>query len=218
MKLLKGLFIAAFILVCGLIGCGHVVLPFYYVHSNGHAAIVPTRVYHVWVDREFGVADRLSIDNAIKQWNFALNGYVRIDIETYEYNMEVGVLDRVMRGDGWVILKIDSMNPMVEPLDRGNSGEKQFYTLAWVNAIGGNRMFVIRNRISNTWMEGIIMHEIGHLLGARHDEVYLMQPHYNWEDYRCVDYEALKRVAAFQVIPMSQLNYCQYGDKVQLPH
>lgn len=199
----------AFILFVGCMGSS-VPKPFRYISVPSYS-IEPLKVYKVWVDKNFGEADKLAIDDAVKQWNYAMNGYVKITVESYKFDMEPEVLGRAMRGEGWVILKIDRNNPLVAGVDKpAKPGEKQYYTLAWVNEIGGNRMWVIRDRISNEQMTGIMLHEFGHLLGAEHDTVYLMQPHYKWEDYRCVDYEALKRVAKWQHLPMERLNYCVY--------
>jgi hypothetical protein len=211
MKYLRWIFLLCLV---NLMGClGHQALPFHYIQAGGYSA-VPLKVIPVWIDKEFGTADQIAIDDAVKQWNYALNGYVKIVVVSTTFDMEVDVLKRVMSGDGWLFLKINSSNPLVD--DKQFEGKK-LWTLAWANAIGGNRMYLIRDRINNEWVTGITLHEMGHLLGADHDNVYLMQPHYNWEDYRCVDYEALKRVAAYQHLPMAGLNYCQYGADVKLP-
>jgi len=197
------------VLLC--IGCWkHIPASYHYVQTGGYSPIA-LREYKVWIDYEFGEADKVAIDNAIKQWNYALNGYVVITVESYRFNMEPEILKRVENGEGWVFLKINSDNPMVKTVDRpAKPGEPRYWTLAWVNQIGGSRMWMIRNRLSNEAVEGVTMHEIGHLLGASHDDVYLMRPHYNWEDYRCVDYAALKRVADYQHLPMGRLNFCEY--------
>ncbi len=197
-----------------MVSCGaHQPLPFHYVSNGGYSA-VPLKTYKIWVDKNFGYADRLAIDDAIKQWNYALNGHVVLAVETFEYDMGMDVLREVVEGRGWVFLRIDSTAKYIPD---SQNGQKKYYTLAWVNKIGGSQMWVVRDRLKNEWVEGVIMHEIGHMLGADHDQVYLMQPIYNWEDYRCVDYAALKRVAEYQHIPMSNLNYCVYGEAVNLP-
>lgn len=195
-----------------LVGClGHLPKEYKYVSVPGYAGS-PLNVYKVWVDKEFGEADRLAIDSAIRQWNYALNGYVVIRVESYSFDMRDEILKRAMSGEGWIVMKIMSSNPLVKGIDKEpKPGEKRYYTLAWVNKLEGNRMWVIRDRINNDWMEGIFLHEIGHLLGSDHDDVLLMAPHFKWEDYRCVDREALKRVATAKHLPLERLNYCIYG-------
>lgn len=203
--------IFAMLMLLASISCaGHTPMPFHYIQTFGYSAI-PLKVIPVWVDEQFGAADKVAIDNAISQWNYALNGYVRIQVISMHFDMEVDVLRRVMAGDGWVILKIRSDNIMVDdgPL---RDGKPAYHTLAWVNDIGGNRMYVVRDRLYNDWMTGVALHEMGHLLGASHDDAYLMGPRFNWEDYRCIDYAALYRVAEYQHLPMGRLNYCQYGN------
>lgn len=208
------LLLALVILALGF-GClGHQPKPFYYVGNPGETNVIPLKVYKIWIDKEFGAADQLAIDDAIKQWNFALNGYVKLEVMSTQFDMEPEILARVMRGEGWVILKVNSTNSMVEGVDRKKDGTKS-YTLGWANQIGGNRMYLIRDRLRNDWVMGVTLHEIGHLLGAEHDDIYLMAPHFHWEDARCVDYEAIKLVAAYQHIPLSRLNYCVYGAQVR---
>ena len=72
-------------------------------------------------------------------------------------------------------------------------------------------MWIVRDRLRNEWVTGVVLHELAHMLGAEHDEVYLMQPHFKWEDYRCVDKWTMMQVAKYQHISMGSLNYCQYG-------
>lgn len=197
------------------VGCvGHRLTSFKYIHAGGYSE-VPLKVIPVYVDKDFGEADKVAIDDALTQWNYALNGYIRLDVVSYKFDMEPSIIGQCLSGHCWMILKVNSSNPMVGELDAAKNGKPQTYTLAWANEIGGNRMFLIRDRLPNEWVTGVSLHEMGHLLGADHDDVYLMQATFHWEDARCVDYESLKRVADYQHLPMSNLNYCVYGVDVR---
>ena len=185
--------------------------PFHYINAGGYSP-VPLKVISIYMDKNFGEADKLAIDDAITQWNYALNGYVKLRVVNYRFDMEPEIIKQCLLDNCWLVMKTDSSNSMVTELDKTKHGKS--YTLAWANAIGGNRMWMIRDRMYNQWVMGIALHEMGHLLGAQHDDVYLMQPMFNWAEARCVDYEALRRVAAYQHLPMGNLNYCIYGDSV----
>lgn len=184
----------------------HTPMPYHYVNV-GAGPTVPLKVIPIWIDANFGQADQLAIDDAIMQWNYALNGFVRLEVRSTRFDMELNVLETVMKGGGWLILKIDSHSEFVhdDPLHR-------HFTLGFANAIGGNRVYLIRDRIQNEWVTGLMLHEMGHLLGAIHDGHDLMQPNYKWEDFRCIDSEALTQVANYQHIPAGRLNYCEYGN------
>jgi hypothetical protein len=205
--LIKFLIIAIF-----LMGCGHLVLPFHYIQSGGYSQVA-LRTVHIWIDKEFGAGDQVAIDDAIRQWNFALNGYVKLEVMSTTFDMEPEVINRANLEGGWLIMKVHSGNSIIP--DQPINGKLQYYTLAWVNEIGGHHMWMVRDRLRNEWMTGVALHEIGHMLGAEHDDVYLMQPHFNWEDYRCVDQYTLKQVALYQHIQLKNLNYCIYGGDVK---
>ena len=104
-----------------------------------------------------------------------------------------------------MLMKVDSTSSFIpdeNPLSR---------TLAWANDVGGNRIYFVRDRIVNEWMTGVALHEMGHLLGAPHDNAYLMAPKFNWENSRCVDYDSMVLVAKHWWIHPDQLKYCVYG-------
>lgn len=194
-------------------GCfGHVISEFHYINSGRYSPI-PLKVISVHLDKNFGESDKIFIDDALKQWNYALNGYVKLEMVDTQFDLEPSVVSKCLLGDCWMIMKVRSDNPMVAVQDAPQKGKT--WTLAWVNEVGGNRMWLIRDRMSNEIVTGVTLHEMGHLLGAGHDNVYLMKPIFNWEEGRCVDYEALKRVAEYQHLPMASLNYCVYGPAVK---
>lgn len=186
---------------------------FYYVNSAVEAPLVPVRVIHIWIDKNFGQADLLCIEDAIHQWSYALHGYLTLEIESTTFDMEDAPLQEVALGHGWVILKIDSDNSLVEAQDHDTSK-----ALAFTEKIGGGHLYVVRDRIDNIQMTGIIMHEIGHLLGARHQKGpdNLMYPIFRINNSRCIDRATLQQVATYQGLPLERMNYCLYiaGDKI----
>lgn len=186
-----------------LVSCGSL-LPFHYVNS-GEGPATPSKVIPVWIDEDFGNADQIAINDAIDQWNYALNGYIKLIVVSTHFNMENDVLQQVNRGDGWLILRITARSYYV--VDDTAHGHM---TLAFANKIGGNQIYVVRDRIPNEWMTGLLLHEIGHLLGAQHDEKDLMKPVYDLEDGRCIDADTLRQVAAYQHLRLDKLSYCVY--------
>lgn len=192
--------------LCGLVlgmSCAHGPMPYHYVRSAPDN-VQALRVIPIWIDKNFGEADRISLEDAIDQWNYALNGYVQLRVVSWNFDMETSVVERVMHGGGWMILKIDSNSTFTH--DAPNH-----WTLAFANDIGGNRIYFIRDRIQNNWMTGLAMHEMAHLLGAKHDGQDLMQATFDWETFRCVDQATVSEVADYLHLPMSRLNYCVYG-------
>ncbi len=207
---MKRFYVILALFVCLAIGClGHLG-EFRYTHSSCYSP-VPLKVIQIHVDKHFGAADKLAIDDAIMQWNYALNGYIKLEVVSYDFDMETPTLQKcmVVGSNCWLIMKVDSSNPMVTEIDKTKKGKT--YTLAWANELGGNRMYLIRDRLTNKMVTGVTLHEMGHLLGSEHDDAYLMRPMYEWEKTRCVDYEAVMKVAKFQHLPAQCVSYCVYG-------
>jgi hypothetical protein len=177
---------------------------FSYIRSPAPHQEIAQRQIPIWIDKNFGDADQISLQTAIDQWNYALNGYIVLQVASTGFDMETYPMLEARAGRGWLFLKINSDNAIVAFHDRPH-----VTTLAVVDNIGGNTLYLIRDRVQNDQVTGLAMHEMGHLLGARHVEGDdLMTPIYNSDDYRCIDYLTIKQVATFQHLPLENLNYC----------
>ena len=194
-----------------LLSCaGNLHSSFTYLQISPHQQVAQREI-SIWIDGDFGAADQVSLQNAIDQWNFALNGYLVLQVKSTNFKMETYPMLEAQAGRGWLILKINHDNPIVAFHDRPG-----IMTLAMVDSIGGNTLYLIRDRIPNDMVTGLVMHEMGHLLGARHLEGEdLMTPLYKADDYRCIDYLTVRQVAVAQHLPVENLNYCVYNaDKI----
>lgn len=165
-------------------------------------------VVPVVVDKNFSHEDKTSIDNAINSWNYVLNGYIVMKVESYNFDMEVDILKSVLARDGLIILKVDHTSSLI-PDSKGKHN-----TLAWANDIGGNKIWVVRDRFYTPDTYPIMLHELGHILGSDHEEDipqnqnFLMYPHYERGKYNCVDARAMWKVARYQLLFPDRLNYC----------
>lgn len=179
---------------------------FAYVNSAHHQE-EKGRTQKIYLDKEFGNADVVAIQDALTQWQYALNGY--ITFETLTVDLVHGSMDPLRQseaGQAWLIMKIDSQNPLVVFHDK-----PQQPALAFCEAIGGHHMYLVRNRLDNDSVKGVVMHEIGHLLGAEHRrEDGLMDPIHHDYDSQCIDRGTLEQVAAYQHLPFVNMNYCIY--------
>lgn len=205
MSKLISFLIVCWLCICCAFGCLTHEIKFAY-YGAGHSVAVPLKVIPIYLDKSFGEMDKLAIDDAVSQWNYALNGNIVLQVVSTSFDMEIPIIRQCMLGGCWMIMKVESDNPMV-PYDPKDALS---LTLAWANDVGGNRIYFVRDRIQNEWMSGIALHEMGHLLGAAHDNAYLMQPKFHWVEARCVDYDAAALVAKYWNIDMKTMRYCLY--------
>ena len=192
-----------------IIGCGaDIPVAFHHYTMTPYTVTTQPRVIPVWVDVNFGQADRVAIYDALLQWNYALNDHLRFDLVSTPFNMQMGVLQDIVDRKVLVFIKVDSKHPLVAQFNK-----KDERTIAWADRIGGSQIFIIRDRAYNDWIMGLAMHEMGHVLGSKHTGDYLMHPHFHYLRTKCIDYDTLKEVAAYQHFKIEELNYCWYSNQ-----
>ena len=204
-----GLLLLAFIRLISLsAGCGIFSLmkepklgQFRYTHQEAYAG-APIRVFPIWVDKNFGEADKLVIADAVAAWNYGLNGTMRLDVVDWQFDMEVDKIVSQVNSGGWLFLKIDHLNPLIPDNDPG------FHTLGFTETVGGHHMYLVRDRLSNDMVFGVTLHEIGHLLGSPHVGKRLMYPHFTRARNQCIDFDSMWAVASYWGLPTDRLNYC----------
>lgn len=81
-------------------------------------------------------------------------------------------------------------------------------TLAWADKIGGDTIFLVRGRYES-FPIGIMMHEIGHVLGAQHFGETLMHPQKDVIYYSCPDHVTVSQVAAWNHVNLAGLRWCK---------
>lgn len=188
--------------------------PAQYIYTHHQPADYTDRTINIYIDKSFGEADKIEMQKAVDQWNFALNGYIKINIAEEPFDGSVYMILRAQRERGWLFMKINKDDPII-PKDSTVSPDKpQYFIVAFCDKVGGDKTWFIRDLIGdNSKMYGITLHEMGHLLGANHNGKYLMSPHYDVNGYKCIDKGTMTQVSNFIGVPLKNLNYCLYeGD------
>lgn len=166
---------------------------------------VPVRIINIWIDQDFGSADLIAIGEAVNQWNYALNGYIVLKIVDTHFAMEVEKINQQIRDNGWLIIKIRSDQAGTDFIPKSADG---FYCIGFTERIGGNHLYLIRDRLTNQDVMGVALHEMGHLLGAGHIVKGLMQPHHTLQSSQCIDQNSLIQVAEANRLLIDKLNWC----------
>jgi hypothetical protein len=164
-----------------------------YVHfarSDNETIAISKRVC---IDPKFDQEDQIDILSAIQEWNDALNG--KALLITSDFVCDWHIVMQV--GDTLNVPKID-----YEP------GTKYEDVGAYAQ-IGGNLITVIRPHLHSQYhLQRAIVHEIGHLLGAKHAVIGIMKLRLSYRSYQCIDYNALSQVAKYNNFSCARCNYC----------
>jgi hypothetical protein len=165
------------------------------------------------VDKEFSDDDKLSIDNAVSQWNYVLNGQIELKVVNYQFDMEPELILKSQTDRGWLILKVNSDNLTIPddlPYQQCLRTAGCAPTLAWCDREGGSVMKLVRDRMESNHVETVTLHELGHLLLLTHvnDINSLMYPRYNQLRYLCIDATSAMKVAVNYNLDTRAINYC----------
>ena len=161
------------------------------------------REIKVWISEEFKEEEREEIRKGIGEWNYGLNGRIEIKIEDEGFKEEGEKVAKQVREGGWIIRRIGSGDKRI-PKAEG----KGLWVIGFVEGIKGQHMYLIWDRLPRDVIKGVVMHEIGHLLGVGHIGHRLMSGEYGKEGSSCIDYETMWAVAEAQDISMEGLNFC----------
>lgn len=174
-----------------------------FVYTDHPARVSTARTVALYIDRDFTDYERQRIVAAMRQWNYVLNGFVRITARLLPDDPSSTEIAQIRRSGGWIVTKVDSSHPVTQ------QGEGRQALALTVSRNGGGIVYVIGDRIGRRDLTGVVMHEFGHVLGAGHDGYGLMAPVYNPSAGHCIDHDAAALVARAQRLPLAQMNWCE---------
>lgn len=198
-----------------LTGCAST--PYYHYHSNPHLPYNSHyKVIPVYMDRHFSPEEIVVITTVIAEWNYVLNGQMKIAIAkgTFDHNDEAHVkviADRLSNTtEGFMLIGVNHDDKMIASyMAKEVPGGKM---LAFCDQIGDDKvsgLYVIRDRIGMRNLHQILLHEFGHALGSDHTNAYsLMYPRYGAGEPDCIDKITAAQVAGYQGISLPAMNYC----------
>lgn len=182
-----------------LISCESCDKPTPYHYVNQPEVQVETKTIPVYIDNHFSDVENSQIQIAISQWNATLNGYLKLEIAG-TFDMEIELLEEARLHHAYLIIKLDPNSPLLS----NSIGEK---TLGFADSIGGSYLYLVPELVKND-LYGVALHEIGHLLGAKHTPSGLMYKNYYLGKFICIDILAAQEVGNYQDFDWTKMNYC----------
>ena len=167
----------------------------HYTHNTATAA-APREIVALRIAETFDLGDRAKILRAVSEWNLALNGFVRFEVVSDQAAPARGL-------QSWMIVPAKG-----EGL-RAPHGSSVPLAVTQPTTSAGGLMVVHVDRVGRRDLGGVVMHELGHVLGAGHGERGLMAAHYHPSDQKCIDRATIGAVAAKRRLPVDQLNWCE---------
>ena len=139
-------------------------IAFFFFTSDGSNIIYPKYGSHkiLYVDPQFNDYEIMTIRQAASEWELKTNHIVKYAIVVMDYETKVDFKN------GIVINKISEFNVEVMDCDKGHPGK---YTLGYFSTEGVvPHIGIIYDRIIQKTLKTIVMHELGHSLGLKHNE------------------------------------------------
>lgn len=176
----------------------------YYIYRHPSERLERTDlipVIPVYIDTtHFSFSEISEIELGIRTWDFALNGYLRLDI--HRRALDIRQMRMITSSGGYVIIQIEGSSKLLKHLN--NAGG----TWGYASCVGCHMIGLVRGRIPSGYLVGVTLHEIGHLLGADHGDG-LMYPYVgDIHQYECIDRGVIEQVAKRWRLPVDRLNYC----------
>ena len=195
---MKLLLIITILLSFLLISCGYKEIHFIRNPNNFNTL----RTINVKIDEKFDKYEVYEIEKSINNWNYSLNNLIVLKLSDDKFKMN---LEDIKNNNNWYIIKIDKTSDFIPKNTEG------FNTVAFVNKIGGNRIYIIDKMVLIDDLLNVTTHEIGHLFGLMHDDINhnsLMYPIYERKTKYCIDNYTINQLSLKLNVDKDVFNYC----------
>jgi Matrixin len=168
------------------------------LHYTSHpGATARPEIVALIVAETFSLHERAKILRGVNEWNVALNGFVRFEIMSNGNHATTGA----------------NLHWTITSQQGGQNSDTPTTLGATYPAVGiGGLMVIHVGRIGRRDLGGVVMHELGHVLGLGHNpKGGLMAAHYHPTSQQCIDRATVEAVAAKRGLPAASLNWCEDG-------
>lgn len=165
--------------------------------------------YNVFIDQSFNSTERNSLLKAVGHWNYVLNGQIQLRIIDFK---PVNITNDPL--EYW-FLKVDNQCQGIIDIDTFYQENYIDATaLAYTDDIGGNIIYFDMERITPRLLMGVAEHEIGHLLGAKHQPEDLMASNQSENEEVCIDRNTVFQVVNYFDLNWDKVNWCYFGQQI----